>query len=108
MVREVTKNPMVILTETQSSSVAKGKPSRRTTVSAALHQLALYCRVARWKPLLSKRHMISLLEFAKRHLNYSQNMRNKILWSGETNIEFFGLNAKSHVWRTPGTIPTVK
>ena len=35
-------------------------------------------------------------------------MRNKILWSDETKIEPFGLNAKRHVWRNPGTIPTVK
>ena len=42
-------------------------------------------------------------------------MRNKILWSDETKIELFGLNAKRHVWRKPGTahhltntIPTVK
>ena len=35
-------------------------------------------------------------------------MRNKILWSDETEIEHFGLNAKHHVWRKPGTIPTVK
>uniref|UniRef100_A0AAZ3PQS2 Uncharacterized protein n=1 Tax=Oncorhynchus tshawytscha TaxID=74940 RepID=A0AAZ3PQS2_ONCTS len=34
-------------------------------------------------------------------------MRNKILWSDETKIELFGLNAKCHVWRKPGTIPTV-
>ena len=33
-------------------------------------------------------------------------MRNKILWSDETKIELFGLNAKCHVWRKPGTIPT--
>jgi hypothetical protein len=31
-------------------------------------------------------------------------MRNKILWSDETKIELFGLNAKSHFWRKPGTI----
>ena len=31
-----------------------------------------------------------------------------ILWSDETKIELFGLNAKLHVWRKPGTIPTVK
>ena len=31
-------------------------------------------------------------------------MRNKILWSDETKIERFG----PHVWRKPGTIPTVK
>ena len=35
-------------------------------------------------------------------------MRNKILWSDETKIELFGLNAKRHTWRKPGTIPTVK
>ena len=35
-------------------------------------------------------------------------MRNKILWSDETKIELFGLNAKCYLWRKPGTIPTVK
>jgi hypothetical protein len=34
-------------------------------------------------------------------------MRNKILWSDETKTELFGLNATCHVWRKPGTIPTV-
>ena len=32
----------------------------------------------------------------------------KIIWFDETKIELFGLNAKCHVWRKPGTIPTVK
>ncbi|CDQ86789.1 unnamed protein product [Oncorhynchus mykiss] len=35
-------------------------------------------------------------------------MRNKTLWSDETKIELFGLNAKRHVWKKPDTIPTVK
>jgi hypothetical protein len=35
-------------------------------------------------------------------------MSNKILWSDETKIKLFGLNAKRHFWRKPGTIPTVK
>ena len=68
LVREVTKNPMVILTELQSSSVEMGEPSRRTTISAALHQSGLYGRVARRKPFLSKRHMTAHLEFAKRQV----------------------------------------
>ena len=34
-------------------------------------------------------------------------MRNKIVWSDETKLELFGLNAKPHIWRKPGTIPTV-
>jgi hypothetical protein len=44
----------------------------------------------------------------KRHLKDSQTTRNKILWSGENKIELFGLKAKHHIWRKPGTIPTVK
>ena len=35
-------------------------------------------------------------------------MRNKILWSDETKIELFGLNAMCHVWTKPGSIHTVK
>ena len=57
LVREVTKNPMVTLTELYSSSLEMGEPSRRTTISAALHQLGLYGRVARLKTLLTKRNM---------------------------------------------------
>ena len=47
------------------------------------------------------------MEFAKRHLKDSQISINKILWSDETKIELFGRNTKCHVWRKPGTIPTV-
>jgi hypothetical protein len=47
------------------------------------------------------------LEYAKRHLKDPQTIRNKVLWSDETKIEFFGLIAKSHFWRKAGTIPTV-
>ena len=35
-------------------------------------------------------------------------MRNMILWSDETKMKLFGLNAKRHVWRKPGIIPMVK
>ena len=35
-------------------------------------------------------------------------MKNKILWSDETKIELFGLNAKCHFWSKPDTIPAVK
>ena len=52
--------------------------------------------------------MRTRLEFAKRHLKDSQTMRIKIIWSDETKIELYGLNAKRHIWKKPGTIPTVK
>jgi hypothetical protein len=59
---------MVTLKELHRSSVEMGELSRRTTISAWLHQSGLYGRVARRNPLLSKRHMTACLEFAKRHL----------------------------------------
>ena len=64
--------------------------------------------MARRKPLLSKKHMTAHLEFVKRHLKDSQTKRNKVLWSDDTKIELFGLNAKRHIWRKCGTIPSVK
>lgn len=45
----------------------------------------------------------------------TENMWNKVLWSDETKIEIFGLNAKRCLWRKPNTahhhehtVPTVK
>ena len=99
MAREVSRNQRVTLTELQRILVEMGEPFRRSTIQAALHQLGLYGRVARGKPLLSKRHMTARLEFDKRHLEDSQTMRIKILWSDETKL--FGHH------RANG-IPTVK
>ena len=86
LVKEVTKITMVTLTELQSSSVEIGEPSRRTTISAALHQSSLYGGVARRKPLHSKKYMTARLDIAKRHLKDSQTMRNKILWFDDTKL----------------------
>jgi hypothetical protein len=50
LVREVTKNPMITLTELHRSSVEMVEAFRRTNLYAALHQSGLYSRVARLKP----------------------------------------------------------
>jgi hypothetical protein len=68
LVRVVTKNRMVTLTELQSSFVEMGEPSRKPTISEALCQSGLYGRVARQSHSSVKRLMTALLEFAKRHL----------------------------------------
>ena len=83
VVKEVTKNPMTTLTEQQSSLADMTEPARRTKVSRALHQSWLYRRVAKWNPLLRKRHMTVCLEFAKRHVKDSEQ---NIMWSDETNV----------------------
>jgi hypothetical protein len=42
LIMEVTKNPMVTLTEFQSTSVEMGEPSRRTTISTNRPVLACW------------------------------------------------------------------
>ena len=84
---------MTTLTELQSSLAETREPARRTTVSAALHKSRLY---GRRKPLL-RRHMAARLQFAKMPVKDAESMRQKILWSDESKIELFGLNAKCYV-----------
>ena len=76
--------------------------------AAELHQSGLYGRVVRLKSLFSKKAHDSPLVVCQKAPKDSQTMRNKIIWSVEAKIELFGLNAKRHVWRKPGTIPMVK
>uniref|UniRef100_A0A3B4YLX4 Centrin-3-like n=2 Tax=Seriola lalandi dorsalis TaxID=1841481 RepID=A0A3B4YLX4_SERLL len=51
LVRQVTKNPTVTLTELQKFTVEMGDPAGKTTILAALHKSGFYCKVARQKPL---------------------------------------------------------
>ena len=66
LVREMTNNPMITLTELQRSLAEMGEPARRTTISAALDKSRLHGRVARQKTLLRERHnMTACLELQK-------------------------------------------
>lgn len=92
-----------------------GRSVHLTTISQALHKAGLYGRVARKKPLLKQCHTESRLRYAKKHIEDSDAMWQKVIWSDETKIELFGLNSKRYVWRKPNTahhpkhtIPTVK
>jgi hypothetical protein len=74
------------------------------------------------RPLNSRVNIALLNSFLSRPVSHSSSSlcghvghNNNILWSDETKIELFGLNAKLHVWRKEGiahhlanTIPTVK
>ncbi|XP_018550156.1 centrin-3 [Lates calcarifer] len=51
LVREVTKNPMVTLTELQKSAAVMGESVGKATISAALHRSGFYCKVVRENPL---------------------------------------------------------
>ena len=86
-----------------------------TTIYQALLKSGLYSRVARRKPLLKNAHLESHLRSAKNDSGDSETMWQKVLWSDETKMEIFGLNAKCYIWGKPSTthhpkntIPTVK
>jgi hypothetical protein len=70
-----------------------GQPSRRTTTSAALHSMVEWPDGSH----SSVKGMMTQVEFAKKAPKRTQTMRNKIIWSDETKIELFGLNAKGHI-----------
>ena len=74
-----------------------------TTISQALNKSGLYGWVAGRKPLLKKAHIESGLMDAKNHSGDSEAMWQKVLWSDETKMELFGLNAKFYVWHKPNT-----
>ena len=86
LVREVTQNPMVTLTELQSSSVKmeklpEGQPSLQHSPNQAF--------MVEWPDgsHSSVKGTTDHLEFAKRHRKDSQTMGNKIILSEETKIE---------------------
>ena len=85
-----------------------GEPSRRTTISAALHPSGLYGKSGQAEATPQLKAHDSLLGVCQKAPKYSQTMRNKILWSDVTKIELFGLNTKRHIWRKPGPIRMVK
>ena len=104
---------MTTLKELHAFMAKTGHCVHVTTISQALHKSGLYGRVARRKPLLKKAHLESRLRYAKNHSGDSEAMWQKVLWSDETKMELFGLNAKRYVWYKPAhhpknTIPTVK
>ena len=114
LLRGATNWPMVTLEELQRSTAEVGQSVHRTTISRVLHKSGLYERVARRKPLFKVNHKKSCLEFATSHVGDTANMWKKVLWSDETKMELFGLNAKRSLWRKPNTahhpeptIPTV-
>ena len=85
-VREVTKNPMVILAELQILC-GDGRNFQKDD-----HHYNTLDFMNEW-PDLSERHRKSRLVVAKTHL----------VWSDKTKIKPFGLNTKCHVWRKPCT-----
>jgi len=85
------------------------------TVRRRLIAFGLKARIPRRKPLVNVQQRLKRLNWAKDHLNWSQDQWNKVLWSDESRITLFASDGTQFVWRRTGEaqlpaclVPTVK
>lgn len=58
----------------------------------------MHGRVAKLKPLLSKRNIKAHVSIAKEHLAYPQNFWDDVIWTDESNMELFGRPGSHYIW----------
>lgn len=80
----------------ESSSGLSARSIRRR-----LDEAQLFGRVARKKPLVSKRNRDMRIRFAKMHRAWTLNQWKNILWSDETKINRLGSDGRQYVRRPP-------
>uniref|UniRef100_A0A3B4TRY4 Transposase Tc1-like domain-containing protein n=1 Tax=Seriola dumerili TaxID=41447 RepID=A0A3B4TRY4_SERDU len=115
IISQVKANPHITSTELQTSLVASGTNVHASTIRRKLNSHGIHGRVARRKPLLSKKNKAARFNFAKEHLDKPEAFWESILWTDESKVELFGHNQNRHVWRKANTaneeknlLPTVK
>lgn len=112
---QVKANPNITSRDLQTSLAASGTHVHASTIRRKLNQHGFHGRVARKKPLLTKKNKTARLNFAREHLEKPEAFWKSILWTDESKIELFGHNQNRHVWRKVNTayhqknlLPTVK
>uniref|UniRef100_A0A8C4TBF5 Transposase n=1 Tax=Erpetoichthys calabaricus TaxID=27687 RepID=A0A8C4TBF5_ERPCA len=103
IVGEVTKDPRVTSKQLKASLTLANVHVHESTIRRTLNNNGVHGRVARRKPLLSKKTLLlvcSLLD----HVDKPQGYWKNVLWTDETKIELFGLNEKCYVWRKENTV----
>ena len=86
-----------------------------STIRRRAHEIGLYGRVARKRPLVNKTTRSKRLQYAKTYREKPLGYWDRVLWSDESKFNLFGSDGKVMVWRTrkeefsPNcTVPTVK
>jgi transposase len=72
------------------------------TVQRRLGEYGLQGRVARKKPYISPKNRLARLEFARRHIHWTPEQWNKVLFSDESKFNRLGSDGKAYVRRRPG------
>lgn len=77
-----------------------GSTVTKQTIGNTIRRYGLKsCSACTRSPSLRRDMYRTHLKFANDHLNDSQKDWEKVLWTGETKIEFFGINSTRRVWR---------
>lgn len=71
------------------------------TIRNVLRKNNFHCRVARNKPLISKKNKRLRLEFAKEHENKGMDFWNRVIFSDESKFHILGCGRRGKVWRKP-------
>lgn len=116
IVMEAKRNRSMTASKLQSSfNFAQKKPISVATVKRRLAAKNLHGRVAKRVPLLRKANKAKRFEFAKNHLNWTNEDWAKVLWTDESKFELFGSKRRVYVRRGAHestleacTVPTVK
>uniref|UniRef100_A0A4W5LHM9 Tc1-like transposase DDE domain-containing protein n=1 Tax=Hucho hucho TaxID=62062 RepID=A0A4W5LHM9_9TELE len=115
IMRTVRNQPRTTREDLVNDLKAAGTIVTKKTNGNTLRREGLKSCSTRKVPLLKKAHIHARLKFANEHLNDSEDIWVKVLWSDETKAELFGINSTRRVWRRrnaaydpKNTIPTVK
>ncbi|CAM4547761.1 unnamed protein product [Leuciscus chuanchicus] len=115
IMRKVRDQPRTTRQDLVNDLKRAGTTVSKKTISNTLCSHGLKSCSARKVPLLKPAHVQAHLKFANDLLDDPEEEWEKVMWSDETEIELFGLNSTSRVWRKKkdeynlkNTIPTVK
>ena len=85
--QEVTKNPRVTSKDLQASLALANVSVNESTVRQTLNKHGVHGRIARRKPLLSKKNIAARLMFAKGHMDEPEGYWKNILWTDVSKVE---------------------
>ncbi len=107
--------PRTTSKELQASLASIKVSVHDSTIRKRLGKNGIHGKVPRQKPLLTKKNTKAHLIFAKKYLDYTQDLWANILWTDETKVELFGRCVSRYIWHKTNTafhkkniIPTVK
>lgn len=97
--QEVTQEPRQTSKELQASLASVNVSNHDSALTKNLRKNGTNGRVARRKPLLTKRNIKACLAFAKKHSDDPQAFWDNVLWTDGSKVELFERHGSRYIWR---------